>query len=60
MLGIIIDNQLKFRKHIGNLCKEASFKLHALRRIHELLRIEKARIFANAFISSQFTYAPLN
>ena len=30
-----------------------------MRRIHELLRIEKARIFANAFINSQFTYAPL-
>ena len=29
-LGIVIDNQLKFKKHIENLCKKASFKLHAL------------------------------
>ena len=50
------DNQLKFKKH---LCKEASFKLHAQRRICSFLTVEKARILANAFICSQFNYAPL-
>ena len=58
-LGIVIDNQLKFKKHIENLCKKASFKLHALRRIRKFLTTEKARILANAFINSQFNYAPL-
>ena len=58
-LGIVIDNQLKFKKHIENLCKKASFKLHALRRIRKFLTVEKARILANAFINSQFNYAPL-
>ena len=59
LLGIVIDNQLKFKKHIENLCKKASFKLHALRRIRKFLKVEKARILANAFINSQFNYAPL-
>ena len=59
LLGIVIDNQLKFKKHIENLCKKASFKLHALRRIRTFLTVEKARILANAFINSQFNYAPL-
>ena len=59
LLGIVIDNQLKFNKHIENLCKKASFKLHALRRIRKFLTVEKARILANAFINSQFNYAPL-
>ena len=59
LLGIVIDNQLKFKKHIENLCKKASFKLHALRRIRKFLTVEKARILANAFINSQFNYAPL-
>ena len=59
LLGIVIDNQLKFQKHIENLCKKASFKLHALRRIRKFLTVEKARILANAFINSQFNYAPL-
>ena len=59
LLGIVIDNQLKFKKHIENLCRKASFKLHALRRIRKFLTVEKARILANAFINSQFDYAPL-
>ena len=57
LLGIVIDNQLKFNKHIENLCKKASFKLHALPRIRKFLTVEKARILANVFINSQFNYA---
>ena len=57
LLGIVIDNQLKFKKYIENLCKKPSFKLHALRRIRKFLTVEKARILANAFINSQFNYA---
>ena len=59
LLRIVIDNQLKFKKHIENLCKKASFKLYVLRRIQKVLTVEKARIFANAFINSQFNYAPV-
>ena len=59
LLGTVIDNQLKFTKHIENLCKKASFKVYALRRIHKFLMVEKARILGNAFINSQFNYAPL-
>ena len=59
LLGMVIDNQLKFKKHIENLCKKASFKLHVLCRILKFLTVEKARILANAFINSQFNYDPL-
>ena len=59
LLGITIDNQLKFKKHTEELCKKSSYKLHALRRIRGYLTVKKARIFANAFIDSQFNYAPL-
>ena len=58
-LGITIANELKFKKHIGDLCQKTSHKLHALRRIIGYLTLEKARILANAFIDSQFSYAPL-
>ena len=51
LLGIVIDNQLKFKKHIDNLCKKVSFKLHALRRIRKFLTVEKTRILANVFIN---------
>ena len=46
-LGIVTDNQLKFRKHTENLCKKTSFKLHALRRIRKFLTVQKTRILAN-------------
>ena len=59
LLGITIDSQLKFKKHIDSLCRKASYKLHALRRIRNFLTVEKAKMLANAFINSQFNYAPL-
>ena len=37
----------------------AAYKLHALRRIRKYLTVEKAKLLANAFINSQFTYGPL-
>ena len=51
LLGITIDNQLKFKKHIEELCKKASYKLHALRRIRGYLTVEKARILANLLLN---------
>ena len=33
LLGITIDYELKFKKHINELCRKASYKLHALQRI---------------------------
>ena len=56
---IIIYNQLKFKKHIKNICKKASLNLHALSKIRKFLTVEKARILSNAVISGQFNYAPL-
>ena len=34
LLEIVIDNKLKSKNHIENLCKKASFKLHALLRVN--------------------------
>ena len=59
LLGATIDHELKLNKHIEDLCTRASFKLHTFRRIRKYLGITKARILANAFIESQFNYAPL-
>ena len=59
LLGITIDNELKLKKHTEDLCKKASYKLHALRRIRGYLTVEKTTILANTFIDSQFNYAPL-
>ena len=59
LIGITIDKKLTFKQHIENLCRKAQYKLHASRRIGMFLTTEKAKILDNAFIDSQFNYAPL-
>ena len=59
LLGLKIDKQLKFKSHIEELCRKATYKLNALRRIKKYLTLEKAKLLANAFINSQFKHAPL-
>ena len=41
LLGLTIDQKLKFDTHINNLCKTGRFKLHALRRIRKFLTLEQ-------------------
>ena len=38
LLGITIDNQLKFNEHVLNICKKASIKLSALIRMRRLCK----------------------
>ena len=59
LLGLTIDKGLNFSKHIGKLCRNAQYKLHALRRIRKYLSLEKAKMLGNAFLDSQFNYALL-
>ena len=59
LLRITIDNILTFNEHINNLCRNASYKLYALRRIRKYLTQDQAKLLYNAFINSQFNYAPI-
>ena len=52
LLGIKIDKNLTFEKHISQLCRRASYKLNTLRRIRKYLIVEKAKLLADAFINS--------
>ena len=59
MLGITIDSNLSFNKHINNLCKKASAKLNVLARISGYLDLPKRRVIMKSFTTSQFGYCPL-
>ena len=59
LLGITIDNELKFDIHVANLCKKASQKLHALARISKYMSLRQRRIIMKSFINSQFGYCPI-
>ena len=59
LLGIYIDNELKFDDHVNALCKKANQKINALSRISKYMSSEKLRIIMKSFIISQFNYCPL-
>ena len=59
LLGLTIDNGSTFKDHIDTLCRNASHKLHALRRIRKYLTPHKVKVLYNGFINSQFGYASI-
>ena len=59
ILGVVIDNELKFDPHIRSMCKKAGQKLGVLNRISSLLDPEKKKLVFNAVIKSHFSYCPL-
>ena len=58
-VGITIDSNFTFGKHINELCKKGNLKLHALTRCAKFMSTEKRRIIFKAFIILQFNYCPL-
>ena len=59
LLGITIDSNLSFNKHINNLCKKASARLNALARISGYMDLPKRWVIMKLFIASQFGYCQL-
>ena len=59
ILGVIIDNELKFDPHVRSIYKKAVQKLVVLNRICSLLDLEKKKPVFNAAIKSHFSYCPL-
>ena len=59
LLGITIDSELSFDKHIQQICSWASAKLKALARIAPFMNITKKKILMNAFFNTQFSHSPL-
>ena len=56
LLGITIDRDLKFHKHVLKLYSKANQKLSALSRMAKLLSFNKRRTLFKAFVESQFKY----
>ena len=59
LLEVTIDNNLRFDKHVSNICLKANRKLSALTRVAKFVPFKKRRILFKAFIESQFKYCPL-
>ena len=59
LLGVVIDRDLKFKKHMNLVYKKAGKKLNALSRLCNLLPFDKRRNLMKAFVMSQFSFSPL-
>ena len=60
LLGITIDNELKFDEYISNVCKKTQRKLTVLTRTQQYLDFNKLRLLFKTFFDSQFKYCALN
>ena len=59
LLGITIDNELKFDDHITKTCHKANSKLSALSRLARYLSMKQKRLLYMSFIEAQFKYCPI-
>ena len=60
LLGITIDSNLTFEKHINNICKKASQKLNTLASVAPNMNIQKRnKSCMKSFVTSQSEYCPL-
>ena len=59
LIGITIDDKLKFDTHINKLCKRASGQLNQLFRLKKYVDYNERLVLMNSFIFSNFNYCPL-
>ena len=60
MLGITLDDSLKFDLHISDMCKKASRQINALKRISKFLTQDSSKSINRSFIAANFNYCPIS
>ena len=59
LVGITLDSEFKFEKHITDICNKASQEMHVLFRITSYMSLNKWRLLMKTFVESHFNYCPL-
>ena len=59
LLGITLDKNINFKRHIQNICRKANNKTKAFLCKRKCLILEQVQVLAEAYISSNFRYCPL-
>ena len=57
-LGILIDNQLTFKKHVKKICKNLKFTLANFRHLRNHMSTEAAKMYMFSLILSHINYSP--
>ena len=60
VLGVTLDNKLKYDKHVSTLCMKASRQIDALKRNSKYLDEDCRILIFKSFISSNFDYCPVS
>ena len=60
VLGVTLDDRLKFDGHVVDICKRASRQINALKRISRYLNEDSRILVYNTFVSSTFSYCPVS
>ena len=59
LLGINIDSDLRFDKHVKSLCNKSNAKVQILKRIAQYLSVDCRLAIVRSFIISQFLYCSI-
>ena len=57
VLGITIDNKLRWNSHINNVCKTVSRRVFLLSKLRYIVDIDTRQLFFNAHIKPHIDYA---
>ena len=58
LLGVTIDSQLNFKRHVKGLYVKANGKVSAFARAAKYIGFQKAKLFYLSFVPSTFKYCP--
>ena len=59
LLGITLDKNIKFKRHMQNICPKANNKTKALFRIRKFRNFDHTQVLVETYISSNFRYSAL-
>ena len=59
LLGITIDDKLKFDIHINDICKKAVRQINVIYRFRGIFELEEREKIHNTFILANFNYCPI-
>ena len=57
LLGVTLDSNLTFSKHVSSVCQASYYHIRALRHIRHAVSVDMAKFICQALVSSRLNYA---
>ena len=59
LLGVTINNALRFDPHVRGMCKKANQKIQAFGRLRQYIGKDRSKLLLNVVVLSNFSHCPL-